>query len=292
MTDYPGLGTPAPHPYLVGQSEARAVLDSVRAAHRLDLGLPLDDRYVIWGHSQGGHAALFAGQLAPSYLGEMALQGVAALAPATTLADTFVAIEGTEPGNILTIFAVHAWSRYYADISEDVLTPAARGPAERIANVCLNQPSRLRIVVAGLRLPATVTNLDVATDPAWSARLGENTPTPDGVRAPLLVAQGLADELIVPAVTDAWVERRCDAGRQVEYRTYPEVSHLGIVGPGGSDALSWTRDRFAGRPAASSCGEDSAQTAETRTSLAPMSFWPRPQSNQRLGTAHSQEETP
>jgi hypothetical protein len=31
-TDYPGLGTPGPHPYLVGLSEARAVIDSVRAA--------------------------------------------------------------------------------------------------------------------------------------------------------------------------------------------------------------------------------------------------------------------
>ena len=31
-TDYPGLGTPGPHPYLVGVSEARAVINSVRAA--------------------------------------------------------------------------------------------------------------------------------------------------------------------------------------------------------------------------------------------------------------------
>ncbi|HJZ20126.1 MAG TPA: lipase, partial [Bradyrhizobium sp.] len=31
-TDYPGLGTAGPHPYLVGTSEARAVIDSVRVA--------------------------------------------------------------------------------------------------------------------------------------------------------------------------------------------------------------------------------------------------------------------
>jgi hypothetical protein len=31
-TDYPGLGTPEVHPYLVGTSEAHAVLDSVRFA--------------------------------------------------------------------------------------------------------------------------------------------------------------------------------------------------------------------------------------------------------------------
>ena len=26
-TDYPGLGTPGPHPYLVGTSEGRAILE-------------------------------------------------------------------------------------------------------------------------------------------------------------------------------------------------------------------------------------------------------------------------
>ncbi len=31
-TDYEGLGTPGVHPYLVGLSEARGVLDIVRAA--------------------------------------------------------------------------------------------------------------------------------------------------------------------------------------------------------------------------------------------------------------------
>jgi Secretory lipase len=31
-TDYPGLGTEGIHPYLIGESEARSVLDSVRAA--------------------------------------------------------------------------------------------------------------------------------------------------------------------------------------------------------------------------------------------------------------------
>ena len=33
-TDYPGLGTAGPHPYLIGLSGGRAVLDSVRAARR------------------------------------------------------------------------------------------------------------------------------------------------------------------------------------------------------------------------------------------------------------------
>ncbi|MBC7833192.1 MAG: lipase, partial [Hyphomicrobium sp.] len=56
-TDYAGLGLPGVHAYLVGISEARAVLDSVRAARDLK-GAQATDRFAVWGHSQGGHAAL------------------------------------------------------------------------------------------------------------------------------------------------------------------------------------------------------------------------------------------
>src|ERR1700750_119024 len=51
-TDYPGLGTSEPHPYLVGISEARAVIDSVRAAGSLP-GAGDGKTFVVWGHSQG-----------------------------------------------------------------------------------------------------------------------------------------------------------------------------------------------------------------------------------------------
>lgn len=50
-TDYPGLGTEGIHPYLIGESEGRAVLDSVRAAQKLARGT--SHRFAVWGHSQG-----------------------------------------------------------------------------------------------------------------------------------------------------------------------------------------------------------------------------------------------
>jgi acetyl esterase/lipase len=244
LTDYPGLGTPSPHPYLVGESEGRAVLDSVRALHHLDTGLELDDRFAIWGHSQGGHAALFAGQLAATYLPEYPLVGVAALAPATTLQDNLAAIDGSEVGNVLTIFTVQSWIDVYPDIPDDTLIERARGPAERIARACLNQPSRFRIVVNGLTLPSTIVAIDPTTDPVWTARLDQNTPEPSGIAGPLFVAQGLADEIIASDVTAAWTRRRCEAGAPTSWRPYPAVTHLQIVEPGGVDALAWTIDRF------------------------------------------------
>ena len=57
-TDYAGLGTPGVQHYLVGRDEARDVLNSVRAA-RLVEAAGANSTYAVWGHSQGGHAALF-----------------------------------------------------------------------------------------------------------------------------------------------------------------------------------------------------------------------------------------
>ncbi|MGA8321791.1 MAG: hypothetical protein WB774_13455 [Xanthobacteraceae bacterium] len=45
-TDYPGLGTPQTHSYLVGVSEARAVFDSVRAARTIS---GAQNHFAVWG---------------------------------------------------------------------------------------------------------------------------------------------------------------------------------------------------------------------------------------------------
>jgi hypothetical protein len=56
--DYVGMGTQGVAPYLIGTGEAYSSLDAVRAAHHLS-ALSLTDQTVVWGHSQGGHAALW-----------------------------------------------------------------------------------------------------------------------------------------------------------------------------------------------------------------------------------------
>ena len=68
-TDYEGLGTPGDHPYLIGVSEGRSVLDMVRAARKLDSNI--GKRVVIAGHSQGGHAALWAASLQRKWTPEL-----------------------------------------------------------------------------------------------------------------------------------------------------------------------------------------------------------------------------
>lgn len=90
-TDYVGQGTAGPHPYLIGEGEARSALDSIRALRQME-GILAGDGVVVWGHSQGGHAALWTGIAAPAYAPEVNILGVAAIAPASDLPSLIDAI--------------------------------------------------------------------------------------------------------------------------------------------------------------------------------------------------------
>ncbi len=72
-------------PISLASARARAVIDSVRVARTMP-GAGGGSRFAVWGHSQGGHAALFTGLIAKSYAPELTLVGVAAAAPASELA--------------------------------------------------------------------------------------------------------------------------------------------------------------------------------------------------------------
>ncbi len=61
MPDYIGLGdSPGLHPYMHGKSEATASIDMIRAGKRLcgTLNKTLNDKLLILGYSQGGHATM------------------------------------------------------------------------------------------------------------------------------------------------------------------------------------------------------------------------------------------
>jgi alpha-beta hydrolase superfamily lysophospholipase len=106
-TDYQGLGTQGPHPFLVGESEGRAVLDMVRATKVL-LGQDAGRQVALWGHSQGGQAVLFAASLAPSYAPELHIDAVATAAPATNLGRLMKDDLGTSGSD--NLFAMALWS--------------------------------------------------------------------------------------------------------------------------------------------------------------------------------------
>ena len=176
-TDYPGLGTPGPHPYLVGESEARAVIDSVRAARSFP-GLEQSSRFAVWGHSQGGQAALFTGMIAKKYAPELQLLGVAVAAPATDLATLMTDDLNTTGGRNLAAMTIWSWSKVYgADINQ-VIAPQAIPPVDALANVCIEGAFDI-YVREKLSSPLAQTFLSVknpATIEPWRSLLARRHP--------------------------------------------------------------------------------------------------------------------
>ena len=251
-TDYVGLGTGGSHPYLIGEPEGRSALDAVRAARHLP-DLKIDARTVVWGHSQGGHAALWSGILAPRYAPDVEIAGVAALAPATEIGALVEAAQHTPVGKIMASYVVTAYSEVYPDVRfDEYVRPPVR--ARLMAARCLSGTGALLSVLTSLTLETAFFAI-----PPNSGRLGERLEdnVPRGhVIAPLMIAQGLADDLVLPSVQAHFVRQRCDSGQSLEFRTYKGRDHTGLVArdsPLTGDLVQWTRDRLAGVPVSPGC---------------------------------------
>jgi len=132
-TDYSFADKGGPHPYLIGDGEARAGLDAVRAARQMP-ELTLDDRTAVWGHSQGGHSALWTGSVGPRYAPEVKIVGVAAIAPA---ANPLRIIALNPPvDKRLGPYLAAAYSRFYLDIEfEQAVRPEAFAAAREITGL-------------------------------------------------------------------------------------------------------------------------------------------------------------
>lgn len=254
-TDYSGLGTDGGHTFLVGEDAATAVLDAVRAARQLK-GTNLDNRIVVWGHSQGGNSALWTGMSATEYAPDLKLLGVAALAPASDLKGLVGASKGGMFGKIVSSFIVRGYTQAYADVkADDYLGVFSRIIANDIATRCVGGYGTLFSVLESKLLPVDGIFSQDPTEGPLGKRIGQNTPTRI-IPAPVLVAQGEADDLVLPEVQKRYVTARCSAGQKIDFRTYAGRDHISVVAsdsPLAAELLSWTRERFEGKDAEGDC---------------------------------------
>jgi acetyl esterase/lipase len=251
-TDYPGLGTPQTHPYLVGDSEARAVLDIVRAAHGTG---GAQNRFAVWGHSQGGQAALFTGLLAKTYAPELDLIGVAAAAPATDLATLLGDDISSGGGRNLAAMTLWSWSRVFGAPIDNVVDPSALPVIDRLAGECIESVYDLmlrRRTSRSLEQQFLTANDFYRAEP-WRSLMARNSPGPLPPQIPLFLAQGGADELVRPQVTRDFMRRQCAAGGKVQMLFLPGSNHGFIARDAAAAAAAWMTGRFAGESAPSDC---------------------------------------
>jgi len=237
--DYPGLGTALPHPYFVGNSEGRSIIDSVKAARNLDAAL--STQYAVDGHSQGGQGALFAGQLAPAYDGALVLKGVVAIAPVSNLDLIAPDIPGT-PGQGYLVMALHGINAVEPTFLPDTyLAPPARARSGVLTSGCL-------IEILDRFAPLTAAELvpnGVVAQPVLAKLAQYGNPATVAPSAPILIVQGTADESVPSVITDVLVDQlRSYQGSPVQYLSLRGETHDGAVFASTGTVANWIAARF------------------------------------------------
>ncbi len=261
-TDYEGLGTPGLHPYEVGESEGRSVLDAARAAHGLKATAAGNDALVL-GHSEGGGAALFAGELAATYAPDLRVLGVAAEAPVTDVEHNLAILESARTGNGIIAMEIQGFHAAYPRFDPAaVLTPAALAQASIIDQKCA-----IDVNQTFSSSPDLVLAHDPLGIPSMAALLHANSAGNRPAGTPLLVLQGTADLLVPRFLTDTFVEKACGnlhtvpaealpfiaPANKVDYRVYSGVNHVGVVAAAANDVAAWFAGRVSGTPATNTC---------------------------------------
>jgi len=246
MSDYEGLGTPGSHPFLLGKSEARGVLDIVLAAR--ELHPELSDKFIIVGHSQGGQAALFAAAEAPTWTPKLKLLGVNALAPASHIRLLFAAglVGNTpSPGAAFTaLFLSGAKAGSDAVKVEDLLGPEALARFPQVDEFCRTELSE-NPESWGELVPNTIMrNPKPAALLALNAQLEAMHPGTLTIKVPVRIVQGLADERVVPLQTQELKKDLVNKGARVEYLEYPESDHFGVIEDDITASAAWLRKRL------------------------------------------------
>jgi pimeloyl-ACP methyl ester carboxylesterase len=247
-TDYPGLGTPGAHTYLVGVDEGNSVVDIVIAAHHL---VPhLAATWFAVGHSQGGQAVLFASRAA-TRASALHLRGVVSIAPASHLDFILPAvIDGGDRYDLsYAVYSLIGLSAVDPHVNlQSILGSAGRSRLRLILDdACLEQADASFADVA----VSDIFRLESRQAEQLGAALGrydnpDNSPT----SGPVLVIQGSADQDVPPVATKLMVQHLQRLGADVTERVYPGKGHDAVVGPSLCDQLAWMAG-YGGRPVAS-----------------------------------------
>lgn len=249
QTDYQGLGTAGEHGYLIGETEQRAVTDMATAAREVDPSV--GSRWVAMGHSQGGHAAMFAASAAARWEPRSELLGVVALAPAAHLGEQMRVAKlaasspvgglGTGDLAVFVPLLVRGAQTVGALDTSRFLTDKARSLLPLADSECtggLREKNRW----GGLSPKDVFTkNADLSD---FLRVLDTNDPSSLRFDVPVMVRQGGRDLTVTPQSTEAMLGELKIRGQHVDYEKYDGVDHGGILAASYDDVRAWVDARF------------------------------------------------
>ncbi|ALG11886.1 lipase family protein [Kibdelosporangium phytohabitans] len=250
ITDYEGYKPDPRTTYVVGQSMGHAVIDAVRAAQRLpETKLSKSAKVVFRGYSQGGGAALWAGEQQPAYAPDLDLVGVVGGGVPADLTQVALQLDGKR-GFGLLMYSLSGLDTAYPDLKLDTyLNDAGRALlAEMRGDACTME---LLLRYKDKKLIDYTTSSPVLTPP-WLARVAENKLGGTPVAVPVLQYHATNDDLVDYSQAQALRDTYCSKGVKLTWRTQA-TDHITLVYQGNADAKAFIADRLAGKPATTTC---------------------------------------
>lgn len=252
-TDYQGLGTPGPHPYLLARPQAYSVLDSVRAV--LHSQPDLANRIVIVGQSQGGGAAFATAGYAPAYAPDLDIRGTVAtgvpfFTPAILRPPAHPNTEKPDPTVAYNLYIALMMMQADRSLSPADLVTSRAQPLLDLARVTCVGPLFSDLLSAGL-------NRSNALAPAYPTTFAKVLPAMEfptlTLKQPIFIGTGEEDHDVPPAGQLALVKQACAAGTLVEAHLYRGLNHSATVNASLKDSLPFVRKVLAGEPIAPRC---------------------------------------
>ncbi len=276
-TDYQGQGGGGRHQYAVAATQARDLIDSVRAAVALkEAGA--GHKAIAYGWSQGGGAVLAAGSL-PDYIAQrgtaadgIEMLGFVALAPHETAvlagggtADEAAAqkvmgeLTAAFSKNVFdfTHFAMLMWGTQAAfpDLSlTDLFTDDGVKVVDRVfSNKCMHAAADTFSYVFGANFK-TLLNPAPKNAAGWVQGLVQGSVLPVPPVAPVVIYWGNKDTTNPPIMGKLYQDQMCKLGGNVgRVELAGEQTHFTTPGASAPLYLPWMAGRFAGKPLPNGC---------------------------------------
>ncbi|WP_245819539.1 lipase family protein [Rhodococcoides yunnanense] len=243
-TDYRGLGTPGGHTYLNRTDAGNALLDVARAGVGSSAA-PV----VLFGYSEGGHAAGAAAELAASYAPELDIRGSYVGAPP---ADPSLNVDNLDntPLAAALLYAAGGLINAYPEHAEDIvaeLNPSGRALLDASQNWCSTDLAATRTIhSAELTADGRPLGDHLRQEPAASL-IAENTVGHVAPSAPVMLSQSVSDDTVPihqsRTLRDSWTAAGFTDLTYIEYPIptvpVPGANHA----PGGliayTDVMPW-----------------------------------------------------
>ena len=256
--DYSGLGTTGRHFYSNRESNARDVIEAVRAASSTYENLR--KAFVVIGHSQGGLAAIgVAETIGELKISPVEYKGAVAIAPGNGANHGyFRAIERSgvsDPTTMAymlyytaTLKLAHLGLEYADQVSTDVetLMPAAE-------NQCLDELKAT--LSSSVRFPKHFIKSSWVNHPVLKKYSENNQAGQKKAVGPLFITWGTGDSVISKNSINMIIQASCKHGSSIQLSEYPGASHSTVLALSRADIAEWISQQFSGSFRSPACGD-------------------------------------